>query len=123
MSYVCVILTNQRMTYAKTELFQANQQEIAKIAKVLSHPARVAIIQFLAKKQVCISGDISNELPLSRTTVSQHLNELKESGIIQGEVSGLNVCYCLDLKVVEHIKALFGTFFEDTMQQASGGCC
>lgn len=111
------------MTYAKTELFQADQQEIAKIAKVLSHPARIAIIQFLAKKQVCISGDISNELPLSRTTVSQHLSELKESGIIQGEVSGLNVCYCLDLKVVEHIKNLFGGFFENTMKEQSDTCC
>ena len=111
------------MTYAKTELYQADQQEIAKIAKVLSHPARVAIIQFLAKKRVCISGDISNELPLSRTTVSQHLSELKESGIIQGEVSGLNVCYCLDLKVVEHIKNLFGGFFENTMKEQSDTCC
>ncbi|WP_337043838.1 ArsR/SmtB family transcription factor [Emticicia sp. 17c] len=112
------------MTYAKTELFQADQQEIAKIAKGLSHPARIAIIQFLAKKQVCISGDISNELPLSRTTVSQHLNELKELGIIQGEVSGLNVCYCLDLKVLAHIKNLFGTFFDQTTQTAAaGGCC
>jgi ArsR family transcriptional regulator len=111
------------MTYAKTALFQADQQELAKIAKVLSHPARIAIIQFLAKKQVCISGDISNELPLSRTTVSQHLNELKASGIIQGEVSGLNVCYCLDLKVVEHIQKLFGTFFENTMIEPSVGCC
>jgi predicted transcriptional regulator len=111
------------MTYAKTELFQADQQEIAKIAKVLSHPARIAIIQFLAKKQVCISGDISNELPLSRTTVSQHLSELKESGIIQGEVSGLNVCYCLDPSVLAHVKHLFATFFENTMKDQSGECC
>jgi DNA-binding transcriptional ArsR family regulator len=111
------------MTYAKTELFQADQQEIARIAKVLSHPARIAIIQLLAKKQVCISGDISNELPLSRTTVSQHLSELKESGIIQGEVSGLNVCYCLDPEVLEQIKTLFGNFFENTMKEQAGACC
>jgi DNA-binding transcriptional ArsR family regulator len=111
------------MTYAKTGLFQADQQEIARIAKVLSHPARIAIIQFLAKKQVCISGDISNELPLSRTTVSQHLNELKESGIIQGEVSGLNVCYCLDLKVLAHIKNVFGAFFDNSTTVQSGECC
>lgn len=123
MSYVYDIIQNHDMTYAKTELFQADQQEIARIAKVLSHPARIAIIQFLAKKQVCISGDISNELPLSRTTVSQHLNELKEAGIIQGEVNGLNVCYCLDLKVLEHIKNLFGTFFIDATTVPSGGCC
>lgn len=111
------------MTYAKTALFQADQQEIAKIAKVLSHPARIAIIQFLAQKEVCISGDISNELPLSRTTVSQHLNELKESGIIQGEVNGLNVCYCLDLKVMKHVKKIFEVFFENTMIEPTGGCC
>lgn len=111
------------MTHAKTQLFEANQQEIAQIAKALAHPARVAIIQFLAKKQVCISGDISNELPLSRTTVSQHLQELKALGIIQGEVSGLNVCYCLDLEVVKHIKSIFTIFFDEALASSPAQCC
>lgn len=110
------------MTYAKTNLFQADQQEIALIAKALSHPARVAIIQFLAEKNVCISGDITNELPLSRTTVSQHLQELKELGIIQGEVSGQNVCYCLNKEVVERIKSLFDTLFHQLLNKKEG-CC
>ncbi len=111
------------MTYAKTQLFDTNQQEIAQIAKALSHPARVAIVQFLASRQVCVSGDISNELPLSRTTVSQHLHELKELGIIQGEVSGLNVCYCLDLKVVARIKNLFNVFFDEALANPPAECC
>lgn len=111
------------MTYAKTQLFDVQQQEIAQIAKALSHPARIAIIQFLAKKQVCISGDISNELPLSRTTVSQHLQELKELGIIQGEVSGQNVCYCLDHSVLDRIKNLFQSFFEQALVISPVSCC
>ncbi|UTA66438.1 helix-turn-helix transcriptional regulator [Emticicia sp. 21SJ11W-3] len=111
------------MTYAKTSLFDVQQQEIAQIAKALSHPARVAIIQFLAKKQVCVSGDISNELPLSRTTVSQHLQELKELGIIQGEVSGQHVCYCLDIQVVARVKTLFQLFFESALANPQAECC
>jgi ArsR family transcriptional regulator, arsenate/arsenite/antimonite-responsive transcriptional repressor len=108
------------MTYAKTAIFEDTQQELARFAKALSHPARIAILQLLAQKKVCISGDISNELPLSRTTVSQHLQELKTLGIIKGEVSGLNVCYCLDYEVVDRIKQLFGELFQLVQDDS---CC
>lgn len=109
------------MTYAKTTIFQENQQELARFAKALSHPARIAIIELLAEKQVCISGDISNELPLSRTTVSQHLQELKELGIIKGEVSGQNVCYCLNVETFDRLKSSFTTLFQKITNATN--CC
>ena len=121
MSYVCVILYEPIMTYAKTAIFQENQQELARFAKAMSHPARIAIIELLAEKQVCISGDISNELPLSRTTVSQHLQELKELGIIKGEVSGLNVCYCLNYETLDKLKLSFTSLFQKIANSIS--CC
>ncbi|WP_114782295.1 ArsR/SmtB family transcription factor [Botryobacter ruber] len=99
------------MTFTKATEFDATQQEIARLAKVLSHPARVAILQHLAKTQSCISGDIAQELPLSRTTVSQHLQELKAAGLIKGEIDGLTVCYCIDTEQFGKAKALLETFF------------
>lgn len=80
------------ISYTKTEL------DTARYAKALAHPARIAIIQLLLKKQTCICGDIVDELPISQSTVSQHLKELKEVGLIKGEIEGTSVCYCLDEK-------------------------
>ena len=90
--------------YAKTTEFDEQQQQLAKYAKLLSHPARIAIIQLLASKQTCISGDIANELPLSRTTVSQHLQELKNADLIKGTIDGVTICYCLNLVEFEKMK-------------------
>jgi len=95
------------MTFAKKELFDEDLQEIASYFKVLSHPARLFILKYLAEKKACISGDISSELPLSRTTVSQHLQELKKSGLIHGEIDGVKVNYCL---CNENIKKLISMF-------------
>lgn len=92
----------------KLELFEEEQQEIASLAKALSHPARVAILQLLASTPTCISGDISDFLPLSRTTVSQHLKELKAAGLIQGELEGLKIKYCLHKKGIEKLKNILG---------------
>ena len=69
---------------------------MARYAKALSHPARIAILKLLLKKQACICGDIVEELPLSQSTVSQHLKELKEAGLIKGEIEGVRICYCID---------------------------
>ena len=102
------------MTYAKTTAFTAEQQQLARIAKALSHPARVAIIQFLASKKTCISGDIAAELPLSRTTVSQHLQELKALDLIRGEIDGLTVCYCLNTELLQQVHQQFTAFFIET---------
>jgi ArsR family transcriptional regulator, arsenate/arsenite/antimonite-responsive transcriptional repressor len=88
----------------------------------LSHPARIAIIKLLAEKKTCISGDIANKLPLSRTTVCQHLQELKNAGLIQGEISGLNVNYCLNVDKWQSIKAKFETLFDITTQNTYCNC-
>jgi DNA-binding transcriptional ArsR family regulator len=96
----------------KSEKFDDNLQELALLAKAISHPARLAILQYLAETKTCISGDISDFLPLSRTTVSQHLKELKSIGLIHGEIDGLKVNYCLCLDELKHFIDLFQKFFE-----------
>jgi DNA-binding transcriptional ArsR family regulator len=95
----------------KTEVFTNELQELAKFTKVLSHPARLAILQYLAETKTCISGDISDYLPLSRSTVSQHLKELKEFGLIKGEIDGLKINYCLCGSKILEYKQLFDVFF------------
>jgi len=100
------------MTYSKLRNFTEDQQLLAKIAKAISHPARVAILQYLASQKSCISGDISREIPLSRTTVSQHLQELKAIGLIDGEVTGVKVCYCINEKVLLRCKELLQCFLD-----------
>lgn len=107
---------------AKTLEFDSELQELAQVAKLLSHPARVAIIKLLAHKKTCISGDIANELPLSRATVSQHLQELKNAGIIKGEISGLNVNYCLNVDKWKSIKSQFDTLFDITIDTINCNC-
>lgn len=101
------------MTYKKTELFDKDLQRIAEIAKVMSHPARLAILRYLANCKTCISGDITNEIPLSRTTVSQHLQELKRVGLIHGEIDGLKVNYCLCNTCIADMKKGFNDFLEE----------
>jgi len=109
------------MPHAKTAAFTTDQQQLARVAKALAHPARVAIIQFLASKQTCISGDIAAELPLARTTVTQHLRELKALDLIRGEVDGLTVCYCLNTELLLQVQQQFTAFFiEATVGAACG---
>lgn len=98
------------MTFSKKYIFDAEYQEIASLCKALSHPARVAIIAHLSKCCNCISGDITKEIPLSRTTVSQHLQELKKVGLIQGEIDGVKVNYCLNYEIVKKNFDLIKTF-------------
>ncbi len=97
----------------KSENFKESLQDLAKFAKVISHPARLAILQYLAEAKSCISGDISDNLPLSRTTVSQHLKELKSFGLIHGEIDGLNVCYCLCNESISDYLKKMDVFFKD----------
>lgn len=99
------------MGNTKSEIFDMELQEMAKIAKALSHPARLAIIKYLAQQETCISGDISNEIPLSRTTVSQHLQELKKAGLIKGTIDGLKVNYCVCNSSMKKVKKIFDKFF------------
>jgi DNA-binding transcriptional ArsR family regulator len=96
----------------KSEVFDNELQVLANFAKVISHPARLAILKYLAETKTCISGDISDSLPLSRTTVSQHLKELREMGLIHGEIDGLKINYCLCGSSITEKLELFDSFFE-----------
>ena len=80
----------------KTTIFNTGQNELAVIAKALAHPARIAILQHLLKFESCICGNIVDEIGLAQATVSQHLKELKNAGIIKGNIEGASVCYCID---------------------------
>ena len=120
MSYVCDIFNIQTMTYSKIEEFEKNLQDLAKFARVLSHPARLAILKCLAEQKVCISGDISDQIPLSRTTVSQHLQELKSVGLIQGTIEGVKINYCIDCDVLTRVYNAFSVFFSG---MADSGVC
>jgi len=86
------------MGATKTEHYTDQQNQLATIAKALGHPARIAIIEYLMNVNQCICGDIVNELPLAQPTVSQHLKELKNAGIIKGNIEGNSICYCIDDK-------------------------
>ncbi len=97
----------------KTDHFETELQELAQFAKVFSHPARLMILKYLAKKKACISGDITDEVPLSRTTVSQHLKELQKAGLIQGTIDGLKVNYCLDPEAINELKVSLDKFFKE----------
>lgn len=110
------------MVVSKTALFDEALQKKANLFKALAHPARLQILQFLAETKTCISGDISDELPLSRTTVNQHLKELKDAGLIQGHVEGVKMNYCLDYQKVDEMKTLLGSFLNE-FQIPDEFCC
>lgn len=115
-------LKQATMTYKKSNLFDDDLQKLAEIARVMSHPARLAILRYLAQCKTCISGDISNEIPLSRTTVSQHLNELKKVGLIHGTIDGLKVNYCLCADCINDVKSLMETFLKEISTEQTNQC-
>ncbi len=102
------------MGLTKSQAFDETQNQIAQFAKAFAHPARVAIIQEIVRRNSCICGELVDILPLSQSTISQHLKELKRIGILKGEVEGPRVCYCIDPENWERAKTalvkLFGTF-------------
>ncbi|HEX8269976.1 MAG TPA: metalloregulator ArsR/SmtB family transcription factor [Flavobacterium sp.] len=95
------------MGATKTDHFTDNQNELAILAKALGHPARIAILEYLIKVGTCICGDIVAELPLAQPTVSQHLKELKNAGLIKGNIDGNAICYCINEAGFEKIKSFF----------------
>ena len=95
------------MAQSKSNLFSENEALLADLAKALSHPARIKILQILTDMNVCMCGDIVELLPLSQSTVSQHLKELKRVGLVQGEVEGPKVCYCINQKMIKKTKEAF----------------
>jgi len=96
----------------KRVLFSKDLQKTAALFNALSHPARLAILQYLAETKTCITGDIAEELPLSRTTVNQHLKELRDSGLIKGTVEGVKTNYCLNVKGIELLQREANDFFD-----------
>lgn len=109
------------MGVTKTEKFTKSQNQLALFAKALAHPARVAIIEYIIKNQSCICGDLVDELPLAQATISQHLKELKQVGIIRGEIEGTSVCYCLDEKVWKEAKDILLNLFNSSV--TTRNCC
>jgi len=99
------------MGSSKSNLFTDEQNKLAGMAKALAHPARIAIMEHLMKKGSCVCGDIVDELPLSQSTISQHLKALKEAGIIRGEIEGTFTCYCLDSQCCSSLMNSFTKLF------------
>jgi DNA-binding transcriptional ArsR family regulator len=110
------------MAYSKTELFSTEFQKRSELFKALGHPARLAILKYLADTRTCITGDIADELPLSRTTVNQHLKELKNAGLITGTTEGVKTCYCLNLEKIRELKEMSDTFLNEINIEVSFDC-
>lgn len=106
------------MGATKTENFSVQQNQIATLAKALGHPARIAIIEYLMDVNECICGDIVNELPLAQATVSQHLRELKNAGIIKGTIEGNSICYCIDPKSISLMNGYFSKILDKVSNQS-----
>lgn len=110
------------MGATKTEHFTDKQNTIATLTKALGHPARIAIVEYLIKVDTCICGDIVNELPLAQPTVSQHLKELKNAGLIKGSIEGNAICYCIDEKALSKLQSYF-TNISDKLKKKKTDCC
>ena len=107
------------MGITKTQMFTTKQNELATIFKVLSNPARIAILQYISKQDACICNDIVDEIGLAQPTISLHLKELKSIELITGEIEGKRICYCINLKKWTTIQNLLNTFFNTTKTN----CC
>lgn len=110
------------MGATKTDFYTDQQNELAILTKALGHPARIAIIEHILKVNSCICGDIVNELPLAQPTVSQHLKELKNAGLIKGTVEGNAICYCIDENGFEKVKNFFKNVHEH-IEEKKTKCC
>ena len=104
------------MAFSKANEFDQELSELAQFAKAISHPARIQILKHIAKKNACICNDIVKELPLSQSTVSQHLKSLKDAGLIKGRVEAPSICYCIDKKKLEKINIKLKSLFTDVCE-------
>lgn len=109
------------MGLTKRALFTEQQNTLAQTAKALAHPARIAIIEHLLRVNTCIGGELVDHLPLAQPTISQHLRELKEVGIIQGTIDGVKINYCINAQRWGEIAGLFGDFFAAPVDEQD--CC
>ncbi len=110
------------MVVPKTNLFDKELQQRANLFKALSHPARLQILQYLAQTRTCLTGDISENFPLTRATVNQHMNELKEAGLIYGRKEGAKIVYCLDVKRIKEMEGILSGFLKE-MHLPDDFCC
>ena len=110
------------MGATKTEHFTDKQNQLATLAKALGHPARIAILDYLLKVDTCICGDIVSELPLAQPTISQHLKELKNAGLIKGKIEGNTICYCIDETVLQTLQIYF-TNISSKIEIKKLNCC
>ena len=111
------------MAVTKTTRFSEIHQATAEVLKAMAHPARLAILELLAERQSCICGDITEELPLAQSTVSQHLKALKEAGLIKGEIDGVRVCYCLNEQGIKQLEELALPFIQTLNSLTNKNCC
>ena len=111
------------MASPKTEAFTQKEQHLAAFAKALAHPARIAILKILAEENECICGKIVEVLPLAQSTVSQHLKELKNAGLINGTIDGPKSCYCINWKAFEKFNTSFNSLFSSLKIQHEKSCC
>jgi DNA-binding transcriptional ArsR family regulator len=109
------------MGVTKTEVYDEHHNSLARQLKALGHPARLAIVQFLINQKDCICNDIVNELSLAQPTISQHLKELKNAGIIKGTIEGKSICYCINPKVIENLATFFTSILTNLPSDES--CC
>ena len=109
------------MGLTKTEIFTEEQNALAVLLKAVAHPARIAILQQLIKANACICGDLVEELGLAQATISQHLKELKNAGLIQGTIDGVSVCYCIEPKAWGKLEKEIGSLFQSYKNPKT--CC
>ena len=108
------------MAYSKKNEFTLKDATLAAYAKALAHPARIAILKTLAERNACVCGDIVDSMPLAQSTVSQHLKELKEAGLVKGEIEGPRVCYCIDDRALETLSSELARFVQDLRKGCTG---
>jgi ArsR family transcriptional regulator len=107
----------------KKDEFTQKEQELADMAKAMSHPARIAILKLLAERNECICGEIVEMLPLAQSTVSQHLKELRNAGLIDGTIDGARSCYCINWKAFEKFNAGMNSLFANLKIKNEKACC
>ncbi len=110
------------MGVTKSDIYTKEQNVVAAYAKVLGHPARIAILQELIERKTCVCGELVTEIGLAQATISQHLKELKQVGIIQGEIEGTSICYCINMEKWTELKKVFSGLFS-SLQKGKFRCC
>ena len=116
-------MKSEAFSRSKATSFRQEEQDLAHFAKALSHPARIRILLTLAKRKSCVCGDLVLDSPLAQATISQHLRELRNAGLVQGDISGPRVCYCLNPDSIKQLKKLFTEFGEELNSPGIKECC